>query len=312
MSGLDPKPLNAVLTSENQQVTAAGVLFALGAYTSWGIAPIYFKIMGHVPPAEMVAHRVVWSVLLLGLALTVARSWGDLVRLDRLKVAWLFVSASLLSVNWLIYIWALQNDRMLETAVGYYINPLINVVLGYALLGERLRPMQWLAVSVAGLGVVNEVFAGDHFPWIGLALALTFGLYGLVRKKIGVGSLSGLAIETSLMLPLAAGYLIYLALIDGQTFGRLGMSTDMGLVLSSVVTSFPLACFAAAALRMPLSILGLFQYVGPTIAALLAVFVYGEPFRDTQAITFGFVLAGLVIFSVEGLAQRRRSTKVLG
>lgn len=307
MSVSNSEPLKTTLVAENQQVTAAGVLFAFGAYISWGVAPIYFKVMGHVPPAEMVAHRVVWSVLLLGLALTVARSWGDLRRLDRVRIAWLFVSASLLSSNWWIYIWALQNDRMLETAVGYYINPLINVVLGYAVLGERLRPAQWLAVSVAGLGVANEVFAGEHFPWIGLTLALTFGLYGLVRKRIGVGSISGLAIETSLMLPLAIGYLAYLVLTDGQTFGRVGMSTDIGLVLSSIVTSFPLACFAAAALRMPLSILGLFQYMAPTIAAFLAVLVYGEPFRNTQAVTFGFIVAGLAIFSVEGLLQRRRS-----
>lgn len=312
MSSSSPDSSIASPLIESQQVTLAGVLFALGAYISWGVAPIYFKIMGDVPPAEMVAHRVVWSVLLLGLALTVARSWGDLRRLDRAKIGWLFVSASLLSSNWWIYIWALQNDRMLETAVGYYVNPLINVVLGYTLLGERLRPMQWLAVSVAGLGVANEVFAGDYFPWIGLTLAMTFGLYGLVRKRIGVGSLSGLAIETSLMLPLAGGYLVFLWLTDGQIFGRLGMSTDIGLILSSIVTSFPLACFAAAALRMPLSILGLFQYVAPTIAALLAVFVYGEPFRDTQAVTFAFVLAGLAIFSVEGLMQRRRALQISG
>ncbi|MCR9277363.1 MAG: EamA family transporter RarD [Pseudomonadaceae bacterium] len=294
-----------------QHVTAAGTLFALGAYVAWGVAPIYFKVMGHVPPAEMVAHRVVWSVLLLGIALTVARSWGDLRRLDRAKVSWLLVSALLLSSNWWIFIWALQNERMLETAVGYYINPLINVVLGYVLLGERLRSVQWLAIAVASLGVVNEVVAGDHFPWIGLSLALTFGFYGLVRKQIGVGSLSGLAIETSLMLPLAAGYLLYLLLVDGHTFGRVGLTTDLGLVFSSVVTSFPLACFAAAALRMPLSILGLFQYVAPTIAAVLAVWVYGEPFRDTQVITFGCVLLGLAIFSIDGLRARRRALRVI-
>lgn len=264
--------------------------------------------MGEVPADEMVAHRIVWSVLLLAIALTVVRGWRDLLKLDRHKLGWLCVSATLLSANWWLYIWALQNDRMLETAVGYYINPLINCVLGYFVLKERLRTWQWVAVGVAGLGVLNEVFAGDGVPWIGLYLALTFGFYGLVRKRIGVGSIPGLAIETSLMLPLAMAWLAWLA-INGQSSFGTSLSLDLGLVASSVVTSFPLACFAAAALRMPLVILGLFQYIAPTLAALLAVHVYGEPFRDTQAITFACIGAGLVVFTLEGFAERRRALR---
>jgi chloramphenicol-sensitive protein RarD len=287
----------------------AGVWFALAAYGFWGVAPVYFKFVEFASPLEIIAHRVVWSMPLLAALIVVRRQLIALRGLGRREVGWLAVSGLLVAVNWSVFVWALLNDRMLETSLGYYINPIVTVVLGVMFLGEWLRTGQIVAVGLASLGVVNEVVSVAVVPWAGLALAVTFGFYGLVRKKLGVDSAVGLGVETALLLPLAVSFLVYQAMA-GQGSMMHGDPEELALLAASgLVTVFPLVCFAAAALKLPLTLLGFFQYLAPTLTFFLAIFVYGEPFRWTQGITFGCIWVALLIFSTEGLYYQRRLQK---
>jgi len=289
----------------------AGVWFALAAYGFWGVAPVYFKFVEFASPLEIIAHRIVWSVPLLALLILIRRQLPALLSLDRRQVGWLAVSGILVSVNWSVFVWALLNDRMLETSLGYYINPIVTVVLGVLFLGEWLRPGQIVAAVLASLGVLNEVVSVGVVPWAGLALAVTFGFYGLVRKRLGVDSAVGLGVETTLLLPVAVGFLVYQAL-QGEGSVQRGNDDEIALLAAGgLVTTFPLVCFAAAALKLPLTTLGFFQYLAPTLTFFLAIFVYGEPFRWTQSITFGCIWVALLIFSTEGLYYQRRLQKQL-
>ncbi len=285
-----------------------GALYAIGAYGFWGIAPIYFIWVSYASADEVLVHRVVWSVVLLAALVTVTGQWRAFARVfrERRQLLWLLVSSVLIAVNWLIFIWALQNGRMVETSLGYYINPLVNVFLGFAFLGERLRGLQWLALILAGIGVVNEVAHVGGVPWIGLGLAFSFGTYGLVRKRVGVNSVLGLAIETTLLLPFALAYFAWLATQGTAAFGAGDPTRDLALIAAGVVTTVPLVWFAAAAMRLSLTVLGFFQYLAPSMVLLLAIFVYDEPFRAGQAVTFAFIWSALVIFSVAALYDHRR------
>jgi chloramphenicol-sensitive protein RarD len=288
------------------------VWFALAAYSTWGIAPVYFKLVEFATPVEIIAHRIVWSVLILALIIVVRRQMYLLRHLDRKKIGWLVVSGTLVSVNWCVFVWALQNDRMLETSLGYYINPLVNMLLGGIFLAERLRLPQKIAVLLASLGVLNEIVSVGVLPWAGLTLAVTFGFYGLVRKKLGVDAVVGLAVETTLLLPLALGYFVYVTLEGVGSLARGDLNEILLLGAGGLVTVFPLVCFAYAALRLSLTVLGFFQYLAPSITLLLAVFVYGEPFRPSQLITFGCIWIALLIFSAEGLYHHRQLTRKPG
>lgn len=285
-----------------------GALYALGAYGTWGVAPIYFVWAKFARPDEMLAHRIVWSVVLLSLLIALQRRWGELrsVVTDGTKLRWLVLSSVLIAFNWLLYIWALQNERIVETSLGYYINPLINVLLGYLFLAERPNPLQWFALTIACAGVANEIANVGSFPWVGLSLALSFGTYGLVRKRVAVGSVMGLTVETVLLVPFATGYFVWLSLTGAAAFGAGSIEHDLGLVAAGVVTAIPLVWFASAALRLSLTVLGVFQYIAPSVALLLAVLVYGEPFRPAQAITFGCIWTALVIFTIAALYDRRK------
>ncbi|MGE0625315.1 MAG: EamA family transporter RarD [Pseudomonadales bacterium] len=283
------------------------MVFALTAYGLWGVLPIYFKQVAFAGPIEIIAHRICWAVLVLLAVIVVRRQQHSLRHMDVSKLGWLVLSGGLLSINWAVFVWALLNDRMVETSLGYYINPLVNIILGGLFLGERLRTAQLLAVGLAALGVANELIAVGVFPWVGLTLALTFGSYGLVRKKIAVDSVVGLGVETLFLLPLAAGYLLWLGLQGEGTLTH-GTGSELALLaLGGPLTVIPLVAFAAAALRLPLSVLGFFQYIAPSLTLLLAVFVYGEPFRAAQAVTFGCIGLALLIFSFEGLYHQRRA-----
>ncbi|MCZ6459447.1 MAG: EamA family transporter RarD [Gammaproteobacteria bacterium] len=286
-----------------------GFFFAFVAYGTWGVAPVYFKLVEFASPLEIVTHRVVWSVLILAILLVVRRQMYALRHLGWSKVGWLAVSGTLVCVNWLVFVWALLNERMLETSLGYYINPLVNIVLGGLFLAERLRRAQMIAVFIATCGVLNEIVAVGVVPWAGLTLAVTFGFYGLVRKKLAVDSAVGLGVETTLLLPLAIGYLAYIS-FTGEGSLAAGSTEEIGLLaLGGVVTVIPLVCFAAAALRLPLTVLGFIQYLAPSLTFLLAVFVYDEPFRLSQTITFGCIWFALLMFSLEGLYHQSRLSK---
>ncbi|HAS6168007.1 TPA: EamA family transporter RarD [Vibrio vulnificus] len=299
------------MTAEEQQKARQGVLLALGAYTMWGIAPIYFKSLAVVSPLEILSHRVVWSFFLLAALLHFGRHWRTVrdVLTSKSKMLYLVTTAILVGANWLIFIWAVNANHMLDASLGYYINPLINVLLGMLFLGERLRKLQWFAVTLAACGVLVQLIVFGSVPIVAIALAFSFGFYGLLRKKVSVDAQTGLFIETLVMLPAAAIYLLFIA--DTPTSNMLANPSQLNLLLiaAGVVTTLPLLCFTGAATRLKLSTLGFFQYIGPSLMFLLAVLIYGEAFTSDKALTFAFIWGALVVFSFDGLRYRRNSRK---
>lgn len=279
-----------------------GVLFALAAYGIWGVAPIYFVWVSFAQPLEVLAHRVIWGIPLLGVLLLLSGQWRDIAGLTRKAIGYLLVSSAFLSINWLTFIYAIQTERIAEASLGYFINPLVNIVLGWLFLREQLRPIQWLAVSLAAAGVLLELVAQASLPWLGLILALTFGLYGLLRKQVNVPAVVGLSIETSVLAPLATAFLLWLSsTADPRTLGEV-----LSLGLGGLITVVPLVCFAAAAIRLPLTTLGFIQYLAPSCALMLALFVYGETVSSERWLTFALIWAALLVFSFEGLYRFRR------
>lgn len=289
----------------------AGVLFALAAYGMWGFAPMYFKLLMDMPAPEILVHRIVWSVAVLVL-LVLAMGQKDKVYKaikNSRVVLILLLSGLLLAANWLLFIWAINNDHLLDASLGYYINPLLNVFLGRVFLAERLRRLQKLAVGLAVFGVLILIFSYGQVPWIALILATSFGIYGLLRKQVAVDSLPGLLIETVMMLPFALVYWVFFASSMSNLFSN-DMTLNMLLIGAGIVTTAPLLCFTAAARRIRYSTLGFFQYIGPSIMFLLAVFLYGEPLHEARLVTFGFVWCALLMFSVDSYrayAQRKNT-----
>ncbi|SQI44235.1 putative chloramphenical resistance permease RarD [Leminorella richardii] len=292
---------------ESQQ-TRLGVIYALAAYLIWGIAPAYFKVIDFVPADEILTHRVLWSFFFMLALITIGKQWGNVRRVlsDKKKLLLLAVSALLIGSNWLTFIWAVNNHHMLEASMGYFINPLVNVVLGMLFLGERFRRMQWVAVALAFGGVLIQLWQFGSVPYISLTLAITFGLYALTRKKIGVDSQSGMLMETLWLLPVAAVYLFFIADSPTSHLGQNSLSLNLLLVAAGVVTTVPLLFFTAAATKLRLSTLGFFQYIGPTLMFLLATLFYGESIGQDKLVTFGFIWAALVIFIIDALYYQRK------
>lgn len=292
---------------ESQQ-TRQGVLFALAAYLIWGIAPAYFKLIGHVPANEILTHRIIWSFFFMILLISVARQWKSVVKVckSKKKLLLLAVSAVLIGSNWLTFIWAVNNQHMLEASMGYFINPLVNVLLGMLFLGERFRRMQWVAVLLAFSGVAIQLWQFGSIPYISLTLAFTFGLYALTRKKIGVDSQTGMLIETLWLLPIAIVYLFFIADTPTSHLSQNTLSLNLLLIAAGVVTTVPLLFFTAAATKLRLSTLGFFQYIGPTLMFILAVVFYGETIGEDKLMTFGFIWGALVIFILDALYYQRK------
>jgi len=285
-----------------------GLFYALSAFVLWGVAPAYFKLVQQVPPAEIIVHRILWSGLLMALVLGLSRrfvGWRHLRDNPRL-LATLALTSLLICGNWLTFVYAVNSGRMLDASLGYYINPLINVLLAVAFLGERLRPLQIAAVVLAALGVAYQVVELGRLPWISLVLALSFGFYGLLRKRVALDALNGLGVETALVTPLALGYFIWLWSQGHAQFAHVSAGLDALLIAAGIVTTVPLALFAAGAQRLPYTTIGFLQYISPSIGIVLAVAFYGEHFGATRAVTFGLIWAGLVLFSWDAwLAYRR-------
>ncbi|MEZ9083182.1 EamA family transporter RarD [Vibrio harveyi] len=299
------------MTPEEQQRSRQGVLLAIGAYTMWGIAPIYFKSIAEVSPLEILSHRVFWSFFLLAALLHFGRHWRsvrDIIK-NKTKMMFLVSTAILVGANWLIFIWAVNSNHMLDASLGYYINPLINVLLGMVFLGERLRKLQWFAVVLAACGVLVQLIVFGSVPVVAIALAMSFGFYGLLRKKVSVEAQTGLFIETLVMLPAAAIYLLFIASSPTSNMLDNPIQLNTLLIAAGVITTLPLLCFTGAATRLKLSTLGFFQYIGPSLMFLLAVLIYGEPFTSDKAITFAFIWGALVVFSFDGLRNNRKSRK---
>jgi chloramphenicol-sensitive protein RarD len=294
----------------NDKSVKAGVIFALAAYSMWGIAPMYFKLLTSVPALEIVMHRIVWSVLVLCLLLLVRKKFSQVLKAirDPKIITTLSISGILLAVNWLVFIWAVNNDRMLDASLGYFINPLFNVLLARFFLQERLTRLQLLAVFVALAGVAFLVFSYGELPWIALVLATSFSIYGLLRKKVTVDSMPGLFIESSIMLPFALLYWLIMDTSSGNMFAN-SMDLNIILLLAGAVTTAPLLCFTAAARRIRYTTLGFFQYVGPSLMFLLAVLHYQEPLDTTRVITFVCVWAGLLIYVYDSVRVYRKTRR---
>ncbi|ALV93931.1 MULTISPECIES: EamA family transporter RarD [Pantoea] len=291
------------------QHTRQGIGYALGAYFIWGIAPAYFKLVKEVPPTEIMTHRVIWSALFMLILITLSRSWKQVrtVLAQPKKVLLLALTAVTIGGNWLLFIWAVNNQHMLEASLGYFINPLINVVFGMLFLRERFRRLQWLAVILATTGVLVQLWQFGSLPIIGLGLALSFALYGLIRKKIQVDAQSGMLIETAWLFPLAAIYLFGFADSATSHLSANPLSLNLKLVAAGIITTIPLMLFAAACARLRLSTVGFFQYLGPTLMFLLAVLFYGESLTPDKMVTFGFIWLALAIFIVDAVAFSART-----
>lgn len=284
-----------------------GILNGIGAYALWGFFPIYWKLLHQVPALQVIGHRIGWSFVFLMMIILSTRQ-GREFRASALtgKTIGIYsIAAVLLSVNWLIYVWGVNAGFIVETSLGYFINPLISVLLGVVFLRERLRPAQWVPIALAGAGVVYLTLTYGRLPWIALSLAFSFGIYGFVKKLAPLGSLHGLTLETAIVFPLALIYLVIVEIAGTGAFLHQGALTDILLIGTGVVTSIPLLLFASAARQIPLTMVGILQYLAPTLQFLIGVFVYHELFDRTRLIGFSLVWIALVIFWVENYLASR-------
>ncbi|TLU64662.1 EamA family transporter RarD [Thalassotalea litorea] len=297
------------MSEQNQ--TKSGIINAICAYTIWGLAPIYFKLLQQVSATEILMHRVVWSFLLLVAIIFAMGNWSTVraVLKQPKTVAWLGLTAVVLAINWLIFIWAVNNDHILEASLGYYINPLFNVALGMIFLGERLSKWQGIAVLLAFTGVAIQLISLGTIPYIALALAASFGIYGLLRKKLMVDSVSGLFIESAWLMPAAMIYWAFF--LNTSTSNLLGNEMQLNglLIAAGLVTTAPLLFFTGAAKRLTLATLGFFQYIGPSIMFVIAITVFHEPLVFEKLITFACIWTALVIYSLDSYRKHRANKK---
>jgi chloramphenicol-sensitive protein RarD len=284
-----------------------GILYGVAAYGIWGLVPVYWKLFQHVGSLQVLAHRIVWSFVALFLVTSVLQwrkpsPWRQI----SFGVAGLYlVAALLIGINWFLYVWAVNAGFIVETSLGYFVTPLVNVLLGVLVFRERLRAPQWVAVTLAAGGVLHLTHAYGSLPWIAIGLATSFGTYGLAKKKAPLGPLEGLTLETAMLVVPALAYLIALHLNGTGVFTQTGAKTDMLLAGGGWITIGPLLLFAAAVRRVPLSVIGILQYIAPTIQLVLGVAIYHEPFARTQLVGFAFVWTALVVFAADGVRARR-------
>ncbi len=288
--------------------TQTGAIYAILAYSTWGMLPIYWKLFGQVPAVEVLTHRVIWSMVFLTGLLFLQHRRAEFSQLWQTpgKLAVLFTTASLLAFNWGLYIYAVNADRVIETSLGYFINPLVNVLLGFVFLKEKLTRWQAIAVLLAGIGVSYFVLQFGQVPWIALALAFSFGCYGLLRKMVAVAPMVGLAMETLLVTPIALAMTGYWAVTGAGHFG-VGWGITLLFIGAGVTTSLPLLWFNNAAKRLQLSTLGFFQYLAPSLQLVLGVLLYREPFTATHVITFAFIWSALILYSTTSLMRQHSS-----
>ncbi|MFZ6690338.1 EamA family transporter RarD [Undibacterium sp. SXout20W] len=288
-----------------------GIFLAASAYTIWGLFPLYFKALHTVPSLEILLNRMLWSLLFLVIVLSWRKQWGWLasVRRQPKLIASFTISALLLSANWFIYIWAVNDGKVIDASLGYFMTPLVNILIGAVLLKERLRNGQWAAIACAAFGVAWMTFQTGHLPWIGLALASTFGTYGLLRKTAALGALEGLSLETAIFFPFAFGYLSWLTYHGQNALITTGVDVKILLALSGPITAIPLLMFAAGARRIPMTTLGLLQYIAPLVQLLLGVWMFNETLDAHRLIGFVAIWVALIIYSGESLWMNFSSFK---
>lgn len=285
----------------NLSSSQLGVFYALVAYLLWGFAPLYFKYLAFIPVYEILAHRVIWSLVVTALFISFTGGWANVQKVCKHPKSLLFLAVTtlLISTNWLVFIWAINNGRMLDASLGYFINPIINVVLGLIFLKESLSRIKWIAVGLAVIGVLIQIATLGTLPWISLVLPFSFAFYGLLRKKIKVEALTGLFIETLLVAPIALYYLFIFAQTDSANMLTNSFSLNGWLMFAGIVTALPLICFGQAALRLPLSTLGFFQYLAPSLLFLFAVLLYDEALSLSKIVTFLFIWLAVLVFIFE-------------
>ncbi len=285
-----------------------GILLAIGAYGLWGLFPIYWKQLQQVPAPEIIGHRIVWSLVFVLGVIVFSRRFRKTVQTFRsTRVVLVYaLSAAVLTINWTTYVWGVNAGYVVEASLGYFINPLVSVLLGVIFFRERLRPLQWAAIGLAAIGVAYLTLRYGSLPWIALVLAFSFGTYGLIKKSAPLGALEGQTLEVALLMVPALGFLAYLEWKGIGTFGHAGLSS-MLLALGGVVTATPLLMFAGAARRIPLSMMGILQYIAPTLQFSIGVWVYGEEFSTVRLTGFCFIWSALAVYTLEGLLTRRKS-----
>lgn len=288
-----------------------GAIFACLAFFMWGLAPIYFKMIQHVSAFEILMHRVIWSVVFLIVVVSVLNYWDKIKRIliQPKLILMLVITSALLGFNWGLFIWAINNNHMLDASLGYYINPLLNVLLGMVFLNERLRKLQGAAVALAFTGVLLQLISFGSFPVVAFSLATSFALYGLLRKKLQVDALPGILIEALILLPVALTYWWLMAPTETSSLPANDWPTNVLLVSAGIVTTLPLLCFTGAAKRLQYTTLGFFQYIGPSLMFILAVVFYGEVFDAERVITFACIWSALAIFSWDSFHQSRKRKK---
>ncbi|WP_312113935.1 EamA family transporter RarD [Brevibacillus reuszeri] len=289
-----------------------GVFYAIAAYFMWGLLPLYWKVFQAMGAWEILAHRIIWSVLFVAIIIVVTK------RIRKLResvsgakmIGALIVCSLLISANWLLYIWAVNNDQVMQTSLGYYINPLITVLMGVIFLKEKMHVGQWVSLVLAACGVLYITIQYGEFPWIALSLALTFAFYGLAKKVVKLEAIIGLAWETLFVAPIALAYLIWLQISGTETISLLAWWQVLLLTLAGIGTALPLYWFAQAAIRLPLSMVGFIQYLSPTISLLSAIFLFHEPFTTTHLISFSLIWSALIIFTISSLRRKPASVSM--
>lgn len=288
-----------------------GVFFAIAAYTMWGIAPVYFKWLQSVPALEILGHRILWSFILVFVLIVLLGRGNRLkpVLQNRKQMLRLTAATCLLGGNWFLFIWAINNDHILDASLGYYINPLLNVAIGMAFFAERMRKMQLAAIALAFTGVLIQVISFGSVPWVALALACSFAIYGAIRKRLPIDSITGLWLETLILMPAVLIYMVFFASSSAADMTQNTWQINTLLIAAGVVTTAPLLCFNAAAQRIRYSTLGFFQYIGPSMMFILAVWVYGEPLAADKLVTFAIIWVALALYSVDTLVHQQRSKR---
>lgn len=285
-----------------------GLIAGLVAYVIWGILPVYFKIVGAADPLEILTHRVIWAIPFGAIILTLRRQWPEVSRAlhHRRMMGWLALSALLIALNWFAYIWAIHDERIFETSLGYYINPLTNMLVGVLFFHERLGRLQSLAVALATTGVLVLVVSGGQVPWVGLFLAFSFTGYAVIRKKVVIGAMPGLFVETLLLLPFALTWLGWLYASGTSTFAAGSTWLNFWLMMAGPITALPLLCFTVAARRLPLTLIGFMQFLAPTLQFCTGIY-YGEPLTSAHIVCFGFIWLAVIVFSLDVARSSRRA-----
>ncbi len=292
-----------------KQTELSGWLIGLTAFILWGFGPVYFKAVDHVSALEILAHRVAWTIPVTLLLLALIKKPITFISIvkNRRLFAGLLISSLLISFNWFIFTWAVTHDQILATSLGYFINPIMSIVMGVVLLGEKLDKFQWAAVSLVLLGVLNQIINYGEVPWIALSLATSFAIYGFIKKKLQVDSLNGFLVETTIALPFAVGYIVWTLIQNKALFLHSGSSTDLLLMAGGIVTAVPLILFATAAKRIPLSGIGFLQFIAPSITFILATQVYDEPLSFEQLLSFVFIWVGLALYLIKPIRMQWKS-----